>query len=369
MTTATEVPFVDLGRSTAPLAAELSAAFEATASRGDFVLGEEVERFESEFGEYVGARCVGVASGTAALSLGLEALGIGAADEVIVPAHTFAASAFAVVHVGATQVFCDVDPATGLIDLDAAGAVAGPRTAAVMAVHLYGQTCDMDEVGSFAERHGIAVIEDAAQAHGARWGGRRAGSFGAVSAFSFYPSKNLGALGDGGAICCSKADVADRVLRLRNLGMRRKGEHLETGRNERLDTLQAAFLRVKLPHLDRWNAERRAAGERYRAGLPDTATALPSRDGAEDVFHLFPVRVRDRDELAAALGDAGIGTGVHYTPTVPAQPAFGRGEGEFPEAERWAAEELSLPMFAGITEDEVSRVCDAVAGQGEGGAR
>lgn len=363
------IPFVDLARQHAPIADDLRGAFERLRASGAFTLGDEVEAFEREFASYVGvSRCVGVASGTAALTIALQAAGVGRGGEVIVPAHTFIASALAVVHAGAEPVFCDVEEETGLIDLDSALSVVSERTVAVMPVHLYGQVCDMGAVGRFADERGLAVVEDAAQAHGAEWEGRRAGSFGTVSAFSFYPSKNLGAFGDGGAVCTGDPRIAERAERLRNLGQRAKGEHLEPGYNERLDALQAALLGVKLSRLDEWNRARREAAAWYRQALPVEACCLPERAGAHDVFHLFPVRVAERDAVAAALRGAGIATGIHYYPAVHRQPPFESAGGELPAAERWASEELSLPMFPGLRRDEVEHVCGALAEVGAGEA-
>ena len=252
---ADNVRFVALDRQHDPIKRDLQAAFDRLLGSSAFTLGAELERFEAEFADYCDVgHCVGVSSGTAALSLMFRAHGIGPGDEVIVPGHTFIASALAVAHVGATPVLCDVDEGTGLIDPDAARAAVGPRTAAVLAVHLYGQACDMAAIEAFAKPRGLLVFEDAAQAHGARYQGRRVGSLGTASAFSFYPTKNLGALGDGGAVCTEDDVIAARIRRLRNLGQRAKGEHVELGYNERLDGLQAALLRVKLQHLDEWNA-------------------------------------------------------------------------------------------------------------------
>jgi dTDP-4-amino-4,6-dideoxygalactose transaminase len=362
----TTVPFVDLGRQHAAIQADLRAAFERVMARGDFVLGEEVDEFELEFAGYVGAtEAVGVGSGTAAISIGLAALGIGPGDRVIVPAHTYVASALGVMHAGAEPLLCDVDEASGLIDLDSAASVVDSRTAAVLAVHLYGQACDMDAVAQFAASRGLALIEDAAQAHGAGWRGQRVGSFGAVAVFSFYPSKNLGALGDGGIVCARDPAVAAAARRLRNLGQEAHGEHVVAGYNERLDTLQAAFLRVKLGHLEGWNAERRRAAERYRERLPAGVAAPPKREGAEDVFHLLAVKLDDRDALARSLASAGIHTGVHYRLPLHRQPPMAGlppSPVELGQAEDWAARELSLPMFPGLREDEVDRVCAALAG-------
>jgi dTDP-4-amino-4,6-dideoxygalactose transaminase len=229
-------------------------------------------------------------------------------------------------------------------------------------VHLYGQVCDMDAVRALADRRGLAVIEDAAQAHGARSRGARAGSFGTAAAFSFYPSKNLGALGDGGAICTNDDEIAIRARALRNLGQRRKGEHEMAGFNERLDGIQAAMLRAKLPHLDEWNDGRRRAAARYRELLPDAARLLGEREDSPCIYHLFPVRVDDRDGLAEHLGAEQIQTGVHYSPAVPAQPPFAAAaKGSFPVADAWARDELSLPMYETLTVESVERVAEACA--------
>lgn len=342
---------------------EIDEAISATIERGDFILGAEVERFEADFAAMCGAEhAIGVASGTAALEIATSALGIGEGMEVIVPAHTFVASAFGPMRAGATPVFCDVDPATGLIDPDAAEAAVGERTAAIVAVHLYGQVCDPAPLRELASSRGIALIEDAAQAHGASFGGERAGSIGDVSCFSFYPSKNLGAFGDAGMITTSDPAVADLARRWRNLGQLGKGDHELPGLNERIDTLQAAILRIKLRLLAGWNEARREAAAAYRERLASTSIPiLPEREGADDVFHLYPVLVEERDRVRAELDSAGIGTGIHYAPAVHEQPPFiGPGLGPFPHAERWGREELSLPMFPGLEGGQVDRVCDAL---------
>ena len=351
-----------LARQHAALSGELAAAFERVVDEDAFILGTEVEAFEREFAEFCEVpECVGVASGTAALALTLIAAGIGPGDEVVVPAHTFIASALAVLHAGATPVFCDVEQHTGLLDPRAATAVIGTRTAAIVAVHLYGQACEMGPINALARRHGLFVLEDAAQAHGARSDGRRVGSLGDAAAFSFYPSKNLGALGDGGAVCTGDAELAARVSELRHLGQRGKGEHVVVGYNERLDGMQAALLRVKLAHLDHWNATRRRHADRLRVELPEELVVLPQRPGASDVYHLFPVRHPTRDRLAGNLRAQGIQVGLHYTPAAHRHPAFAELPGssrpvELPRAEAWAAQELSLPMFAELTDAELERV-------------
>ena len=362
------VPFVTLDRQHAELIDELRGAFERVVGSSGFILGSEVEAFEADFAAYCGVRhCVGVASGTAAIFIALRAAGIGAGDEVVVPGHTFIASALGVLHAGATPVFADVDPDTGLLDTRSADAVITPRTAAIMAVHLYGQVCDMRAVNELAERHGLFVLEDAAQAHGAADGNRRAGSLGGAAAFSFYPSKNLGALGDGGAICTDDAGVAERARALRHLGQRSKGEHVSIGANERLDGLQAAFLRVKLPHLERWNDARRVLAETYdRLIGPDApAKVLTVRPGTRCVYHLYPIRIADRDAVARRLKVAGIATGIHYSPAARSHPAFDDLPAaarplELPISDAWAAEELSLPMAAELVDPEVRRVVQSL---------
>ncbi|HZU61884.1 MAG TPA: DegT/DnrJ/EryC1/StrS family aminotransferase, partial [Solirubrobacteraceae bacterium] len=303
---------------------------------------------------------VGLGSGTAALTVMLLAAGIEPGDEVIVPAHTFLATALAVVHAGASPVCVDVDPGTGLIDPEAVRAAIGPRTASLIPVHLYGQVCPMDELNAVASRAGVAVFEDAAQAHGATYGSRRVGSLGRAAAFSFYPSKNLGALGDAGAICTDDAQLARTARSLRDLG-RSNGQHTLAGYNERLDALQAAFLSLKLNHLDSWNQQRRAHALAYRDRLGGCVEMPAQALGGSPVYHLFAVRSQDRDALAAALQARGIATGIHYPRALPDQPALPALHGtETPVARDWAARELSLPMFPELTDGEIDAVCEAV---------
>ena len=359
------VPFAALARQHAALGDELREAFQRVVRADAFILGCEVESFERKLAAYCGTvNCVGVGSGTAAIALTLIAARIGPGDEVIVPAHTFIASALGVMHAGATPVFCDVQRDTGLLDPQRLDELIGPRTAAVVAVHLYGQCCQMGPISAIARRRGLFVLEDAAQAHGASCDGRRAGSLGDAAAFSFYPSKNLGALGDGGAVCTSDDELAERIAQLRDLGRRRKGAHVLVGYNERLDGLQAAFLRIKLDHLDRWNTARRAHAAHLRAHLPPELTLLAERPETPCVFHLFPARHPARDPLVAHLRAAGVEVGIHYTPAAhrhrafDALPARSRPV-ELPESEAWAREELSLPMFAELSEGELERVVAA----------
>ena len=362
MQLAPKVPFGDLGRQHESLRPQLSQAFERVLGASSFILGEEVERFEAEFAHYCGVQhCVGVASGTAALTIALRAGGIGAGDEVIVPAHTFIATALAVVHAGATPVLCDVNDADGLLDVDHADAIVSTRTAAVVPVHLYGQLCAIEPLRALARRHGLFLVEDAAQAHGARSPAGAAGSLGDAAAFSFYPGKNLGALGDGGAICTDDPEIATAARRLRDLGRTGHGMHEVAGFNERLDGLQAAFLRVKLRELDAGNRKRQRLAARYRDLLTDRVRVLPTGDGG-CVFHLFAIRTADRDHLRAVLASAGIEAGIHYSPALHRQPALSpiAADHAYPRASDWAREELSLPIYPELAEAQLSYVAEQV---------
>ena len=360
----TAVPFVDLTRTQEPIRAEIDAAVARVVDTTAFILGPDVEAFEREWAAYCGVEHgVGVSSGTAAIELVLEALGIGPGDEVIAPALTFIATVLPVVHLGAKPVLVDCDPATATIDPSAAEAAVTQRTRAILAVHLYGQAADMDALQRIAESAGVPLVEDAAQAHGARYRGRRVGSFGRAACFSFYPSKNLGALGDGGAVVTDDAQLAERVRVVRDLGQVRKYEHVVAGRNERLDTVQAAVLRSKLKHLDAWNASRRAAAKWYAEILAGMDLDLPAEaEGREHVWHLYVARSAMRDRLRDELAAAGIATGLHYPLPLHLEPVLedlGHSRGEFPAAEDWSLRGFSLPMFAGIEEGEVTAVAEA----------
>ncbi|MCW0215174.1 MAG: DegT/DnrJ/EryC1/StrS family aminotransferase [Pseudonocardia sp.] len=364
------VPFLDLGSDladSARLRAELDEAWSRTVGSARFVGGPEVAAFEAEFAEYCGvANCVGVGNGTDALELVLAALGVGPGDEVVVPGATFVATAEAVVGVGAVPRFVDVRPDTLLLDPAAVEAAIGPRTVAVVAVHLYGQVADMDALAVVTRRHGLALVEDAAQAHGARLSGRRAGSIGVAAAFSFYPGKNLGALGDGGAVVTDDDALAGRVRRAADHGRSGKDRHVHVvpGRNSRLDGLQAAFLRVKLRGLDDANAARAAAMARYRAALPPGCVPLAVQPAAEPVHHLAVVQVEDRAAATRALTAADIGWGLHYPVPCQRQPAFlrdGRRPETLPVADAAAERVLSLPMFPTLTAEQVGRVCAVLA--------
>lgn len=362
----TTVPFVALARQHEPLADQLTDAFRRLLGTSAFTLGQEVEDFESEFAAYCQVpHAVGVASGTAALMLALRAAGVGPGDEVIVPAHTFIATALGAIHTGATPIFCDVHEGSGLIDAASAESVLSERTAAIVAVHLYGQACDMRALRALADRHGLFLLEDAAQAHGAMWENRRVGSIGDAAAFSFYPSKNLGALGDGGAVTTPSDALAQRVRELRHLGQRGKGEHAVLGYNERLDGLQAAMLRVKLPHLDAWNLTRRCRAATLTEQISDVVDTLQESSASPCVYHLYPIRVEDRETFINRLRAAGVQCGVHYSPAVPDHPAMSAIAQQAwriptPRADAWAATEVSLPMFAEIRGNELDHVARIV---------
>jgi dTDP-4-amino-4,6-dideoxygalactose transaminase len=359
------IPLMDLARQDAPLREAIRAAIDRVVESGRFVLGEEVERFEREMAGYVGvAHAVGVGSGLDALRLALEALGIGPGDEVIVPANTYVSTALAVSALGARPVLVDALEDTGLIDPALAERAVTARTRAIVPVHLYGQAADMDRLGALARAHGLAVVEDAAQAHGARFRGRSCGSLGRAGCFSFYPSKNLGAYGDGGMVVTDDAELAERVRWLRNVGQPRKNEHAIRGVNSRLDAIQAAVLSVKLPHLDEWNGRRAVHARRYAALLAGSSvTALGLDPRCAHVFHLYVVRSGRRDALRALLEAHGVETGIHYPAPVHLLAAYrdlGHGPGAFPVAERLAREVLSLPMSAGLSAEHVERVAAAV---------
>ncbi|WP_216906574.1 DegT/DnrJ/EryC1/StrS family aminotransferase [Nocardia noduli] len=359
------VPFLDLASAYRELAPELDAAYRRVMDSARYILGGEVSRFETEFAAFCGvAHCVGVGNGLDALHLILRAYGIGAGDEVIVPSNTFVATWLAVTHSGATPVPVEPDPATYNIDPGRIEAAVTPRTKAIVPVHLYGQPADMDPILAIAEAHGLKVVEDAAQAHGAYYGDRLAGGLGHAAAFSFYPGKNLGALGDGGCVVTDDAVLAARVRELSNYGSTRKYHHETVGFNTRLDELQAAFLRVKLARCHEWNDRRRAIAGRYRVLLAEADLVLPEViDRAVPVWHLFVVRVRQRERVERFLADRGITTLTHY-PVPPsrsgAYAAMGIAAGTLPIAESLSHEVLSLPIGPHLPIDGVERVCEAL---------
>ncbi|MPY91791.1 MAG: DegT/DnrJ/EryC1/StrS family aminotransferase [Acidimicrobiia bacterium] len=359
------VPFLDLGRSHAALADELDSVWRSSVEQSAFIGGATVERFERHWA----ARCeslhaVGVGNGTDAIELGLRAMGLGPGDEVIVPSNTFIATVEAVIRAGATPVLVDVEPSRLLLTGEHVRAAVTRRTAAVIAVHLYGQPVDADDLAAACNAHGLALVEDAAQAHLARWRGRGVGSFGAFAAFSFYPGKNLGAMGDAGAVVTSDAALAERARALGNHGRSRHdhNEHDLVAMNSRLDALQAAVLDVKLTSLSRWNEERRALAAAYRELLVHPAIEhLGAAEGAEPVHHLEVVRVPCRDLVRAELSRRGVATGIHYKRPCHLNPPYAAfAEGPLPVCEEASERMISLPIFPGMREDEVEHVCSSL---------
>ncbi len=358
------IPFNDLLSPNAELQTEIDAAALRVLHSGWYILGTEVSAFEAEFAAYHGVdHAVGVASGTDAIELALRAAGIGAGDEVITVAHTAVPTVCAVERAGAIPVLVDVEPDTYTMDAAAARAAITPRTRAILPVHLYGQPADMLALSVLAREQGLLLIEDCAQAHGARLNGQLVGTFGDLAAFSFYPTKNLGAVGDGGAVITNDAGYADKLRRLRNYGQVSRYQFETRGVNSRLDELQAAVLRVKLPHLDEQNAIRRELARRYDTALADQAAVITPhvRADAEPVYHLYVIRAQARDALMQRLGDQGVQTLIHYAVPVHLQAAYadlGCQRGDLPVTERICAEILSLPLHAGLRVEQVETVAE-----------
>jgi len=362
------IPFLDLGTTTAVVATEVRVGWEKVIASNRFVGGEEVGAFEDEWAEYCGTEyAVGVGNGTDALMLALRALDLGPGDEIIVPANTFVATVEAIVLVGATPRFVDVALDTGLMGAAEVEAAVSDKTRAIVAVHLFGQLTDMDALGRCATRHGLVLIEDAAQAHGASWRGIRAGSFGAVGCFSFYPGKNLGAFGDAGAVVTSDRRIAERIRSMRDHGRpggaaERHYDHVRIGTNSRLDTVQAVTLSAKLPHLDEWNEDRRRLVRLYLEELPSVAVPLRQLRQCRGAHHLMVVRVPQRDRVRAELAALGIATGVHYpTPCHQLEPYGHWSPGRLPNVETLAGQIVSLPMYPRLPDTDVMRVCEALA--------
>ena len=367
------VPFVDLRRLHAGSRAELLAAFARVIDSAGYVQGREVESFEHEFSEAYGVNhAVAVSNGTAALHLALIAAGVGPGDEVITVANTFIATAEAVSMVGAVPVFADVQPGSYLMDPADVERKVTARTRALIVVHLYGEMAEMAPFQEIATRHNLRLIEDACQAHGATADGRRAGTVSDLGCLSFYPTKNLGTVGEGGMVLTADKSLASRVRSLRDHGQTSRHRHAEPGYNYRMPELQAAALRVFLPQLERWNARRVAAARRYRAGLADSPVCVPAETATgQHVYHLFVVRSPQRDALQQFLSMRGIGTAIHYPTPIHLQPAYARegsGIGSLPQTERAVSEILSLPMHPAISSAEVDAVCDAVRAFGRSGA-
>ena len=360
------IPFVDLKAQYASIRGEVNAAIQGVLDSCQFTLGDEVLAFEQEFAAYCGTEYgVGVNTGTSALHLALLAAGVGPGDEVITVPFTFVATVSAIDYTGARPVFVDIDPRSFTMDVAAVEAAITPRTKAILPVHLYGQAADMDPLLDIARRRGLVVIEDAAQAHGARYKGRRVGSLGDMGCFSFYPGKNLGACGEGGMVVTSNAAYTRSLRMLRDWGAEKKYQHVIKGFNFRLEGIQGAVLRVKLRHLEAWTEARRANAARYDKLLAGRGVATPQvMPWARHVYHLYVIRTAERAAWQEALLARGVQTGIHYPTPVHLLPAFaelGHRVGDFPHAERAAAEVLSLPMFAELGAAQCEQVAQAVA--------
>jgi len=357
-----KIHLIDLKRQIKPIRAELKREVKRVIEDGWFILGENLKKFEKEFAEYCETRfAIGVGSGTDALFLSLKALGVGPGDEVLVPCNTFIATAEAVSHAGATPVFLDIDPRTYNLDVMSADVTA--KTKAIIPVHLYGQPADMDTVREFAEKHDFIIVEDACTAHGATYKGKKVGSIGDAGCFSFYPTKPLGAIGDGGMVTTDDDEIAIKVRQLRNHGRIGQNVHVRVGYTSRLDEIQAAVLSVKLKHLDEWNSRRRMIGKKYDQLLGEisyvqTPYCIPS---AVHVYYLYVIRTLKRDLLKAKLNKLGIEAAIHYPTPIHMQPAYKESySGELRHGERAAKEILALPMFAELTDEEVDYICGAV---------
>ncbi len=360
-----QIPLVDLKAQYASIKFEVDAAIQRVLDNTSFILGQEVAEFEAAFARYVDAKgAVGIASGTAALSLSLLACGVGPGDEVITTAHTFIATAEAISHVGARPVFVDIDPRTYTLAPNCVEDAITPHTRAILPVHLYGQPADMAPLLEIAQRRSLWLIEDAAQAHGAEYRGKRCGALGHLACFSFYPGKNLGAYGDAGAVTGNDETLLAKVRKLRDHGRISKYEHDEIGYGERLDALQAAVLGVKLPHLEAWTEARRAHARLYSWLLADCDVVTPYElPDVRHVYHLYVIRTSRREEMLAHLKTRGIGAGVHYPTPLHRQPAYlkqGYGSVRLPITEKAAADVLSLPMYPELTEDQIQTVVDAI---------
>jgi dTDP-4-amino-4,6-dideoxygalactose transaminase len=362
------VPFLDIKEQNRRIGPELEESLQGVVQGAQFILGPAVERFERAFAAYLGRKfCIGVNNGTSALHMALQACDIGPHDEVITTPHTWISTSWAISYAGAKPVYVDIDPVTYNINPQLIERAITPRTKAILPVHLYGQACDMDALCDIAERHGLVFIEDAAQAHGAMYNGRRIGSFGRVACFSFYPGKNLGAFGEGGAVATDDEGLAKRIRQLRDHAQAGRHHHVEIGYNTRMEGIQGAVLEVKLRHLDAWNAVRMQHAARYHELLADVpGIQLPAAPApGRHVWHLFVVLFRgmDRDSMQKQLAERGISTGVHYPTPVPLQPAYahlGHKPGDFPVAEDVMRRCLSLPMCAEMADEQVDYVAKAL---------
>lgn len=361
------IPFVDLKAQYRSIKDEVQTAINRVLDNTSFILGPEVQAFEDAFAAYVDAKyCVALNSGTAAVQVAVQSCGVGAGDEVIIPANTFFATAEGVSTAGATPVLVDADPVSYNLDVSKIEAAITPRTRAIMPVHLYGQSADLAPIMAIANKHGLMVIEDAAQAHGSQYQGKRVGAIGRAGCFSFYPGKNLGAYGEGGALVTNDEEVARQARLLRDHGSAKKYHHEIVGYNFRLEGLQGAVLNVKLKYLDQWNDLRRAHAAQYNELLAGAGVITPTEmEYARHIYHLYVIQCDDRDGLQKTLGAADIQTGIHYPIPIHLQPAYaslGHRPGDFPESERQAGRILSLPMFPELTGEQIEAVASAVAG-------
>ncbi|SFC73948.1 DegT/DnrJ/EryC1/StrS family aminotransferase [Tropicimonas isoalkanivorans] len=358
------VPFLDLKRQYATIGAEIEDRVQEVLRSSAYVLGPQVEAFENAFATYCGAdHAIAVSSGTSALHLALLAAGIEPGDEVITTPTTFVATVAAILYANATPVLVDIDPVTWCMDPARIEAAITPRTRAIMPVHFHGRLADMEAIQRVAQAHGLVVIEDAAQAHGASRGGKRAGTFGALGCFSFYPGKNLGAAGEGGAVTTNDPELARRLRQLRDWGQSERYVHQVKGYNYRMDGVQGAVLDVKLKHLDAWNAGRRRVANAYHEGLSSQLLRAHGPFGDDYVGHVYAIVPQDREAMRDALMKAGIGCNIHYPYPVHLQPAYaelGEGRGSFPVAEAYADRTLSLPIFPELRDDEIAQVIDVV---------
>lgn len=359
------IPYLDLARTHKPILEKLKSACSDTIDSEWFIQGEKLQRFEEQFARYCGSKyCVGVGNGLDALRMILQAYGIGKGDEVIVPANTFIATVLAITYVGATPVLVDADNDSFNIDTSKIEDKITRRTKAIIAVHLYGRTAEMDRIISIAHKNGLKVIEDSAQAHGAVYHGKKAGSIGDAAGFSFYPGKNLGALGDGGAVVTDDKELADKVRAIGTYGSYKKYDHQLKGCNSRLDEMQAAILSVKLPHLDSWNNERKGIADFYMKSITNEKITLPHVMNREShVFHIFPILCVDRNELIDYLTDRGIMTNIHYPTPIPCQKAYkdeNWGIADYPVTKKICAEEVSIPLYPGLSMEEQEYIVEVI---------
>ncbi len=360
-----KIPYLNLKHIHAPIQKELDAVYRDITARQWFIQGEYDSRFEQEYASYCGTRyCIGAGNGLDAIRLILLGIGVGEGDEVIVPAHTFIATVLAVTYVGATPVFVDVDRETCNIDIDKIEEKITGKTKAVIGVHLYGRAVDFKKLQYFKEKYGLYLIEDAAQAHGSVLGDKKVGNLGDAAAFSFYPGKNLGALGDAGAVTTNDEKLAEKIRAIANYGSLQKYQHIYKGCNSRLDEIQAGFLSVKLKYLDRWNDERRKIAERYQEGITNKKIKLPAWDGGNGhVFHIYPVFCDDRQELSDYLAEKNIQTNIHYPTPICRQGAyqeFSSQADKYPVANDICAHELSIPLYPGLTEEEQEYIVECL---------